>query len=705
MVDLITNHNIKWLTPFPLWDHVRSLDETDMNGSFNRPAILRFASDTFMEELMAVLQYYPGQLIEWIARPETWSEPMSSPATLPLLKINEPIAQSDLQLRRRLFKAGRLPRDVKQIVLSKNGEEKAANNGLPFKLYQPAHQRFYLVATSLICRQYGLPDRGIDSGKQEQVGFVIRRLVHPEATNDHSTCHVDNYHEYDEYAYVMTPNGGAWQMVPGDTLSRNAPIPEEERLPLFGINFDTDEDFRRRLLAGLIPVGNREAYMTAREFKPESTQANVTAGGVRDESLSDLRMVLFETKVGAPWRSLLEQAANQKERLGVSSPNPFEGNDAPPIPTTRITNEKHKIIRSSREQIQTISWYILLDFAKFLKKYLSDVWTLVLDSTITSTFSDPAPAQHIFNVLLDSKITADNAGLDRKLRTALKTEIGDSNADIKNSLRSALQTIEDLGLENFENCLESLDEPFEMPVTGGSKWPTFYFPLADPEYPLSILLPDNIASSDLKNALLAIDELSAFIEDALPPEEIIPDPDTVLTDTQILDKREGWFMIRCIYERPNCGPFNPPIISNPTKPFQLASFFDSDAPARPIRIPMPVDISPAGLRKFKKNTGFILSDMLCGQIKRIKKLTLGDLVLSILPWPFHKDLPSPAGGGPCGKDQGANFGMLCSLSIPIVTICALILLIIIVYLFDIFFRWVPYLFSCFGLPGFGAKKS
>jgi hypothetical protein len=136
----------------------------------------------------------------------------------------------------------------------------------------------------------------------------------------------------------------------------------------------------------------------------------------------------------------------------------------------------------------------------------------------------------------------------------------------------------------------------------------------------------------------------------------------------------------------------------------MAAFYDPDAPARPIKIPMPVDVSPAGLRKFKKGTAFMVSDMLCGHIKRIRKLTLGDLVLSILPWPFHKNLPSPDPPSPCGKDQGANFGMLCSLSIPIVTLCALILLIIIVNLFDIFFRWVPYLFTCFKLPGFEAKK-
>jgi hypothetical protein len=49
--------------------------------------------------------------------------------------------------------------------------------------------------------------------------------------------------------------------------------------------------------------------------------------------------------------------------------------------------------------------------------------------------------------------------------------------------------------------------------------------------------------------------------------------------------------------------------------------------------------------------------------------------------------------------------MFCSLSIPIVTICALILLIIIVSLFDLFFRWLPYLFLCLPIPGFKGKRS
>jgi len=47
---------------------------------------------------------------------------------------------------------------------------------------------------------------------------------------------------------------------------------------------------------------------------------------------------------------------------------------------------------------------------------------------------------------------------------------------------------------------------------------------------------------------------------------------------------------------------------------------------------------------------------------------------------------------------------MCSLSIPIITICALILLIIIVMLLDFIFKWLPFLMFCFPLPGLKAKE-
>ena len=71
---------------------------------------------------------------------------------------------------------------------------------------------------------------------------------------------------------------------------------------------------------------------------------------------------------------------------------------------------------------------------------------------------------------------------------------------------------------------------------------------------------------------------------------------------------------------------------------------------------------------------------------------------------LHKDLPDPGETGPCRDPGGLDFGMICSLSIPIVTLCALILLIIMVTLFDYFFRWLPYLFVCFPIPGLRGKS-
>jgi hypothetical protein len=144
------------------------------------------------------------------------------------------------------------------------------------------------------------------------------------------------------------------------------------------------------------------------------------------------------------------------------------------------------------------------------------------------------------------------------------------------------------------------------------------------------------------------------------------------------------------------------VISAPSEVFELAGFFDSEAPMRPIRIALPFDTTPGGLRKFGKNSAFIMSDVLCGQMKRIRRLGFGDLVLSVLPWPFHKDL-DVAASGPC-SDPGGRFGTICSLSIPIITIVAFVLLIVIATLLDLIFRWLPFLIACFPVPGLKGKN-
>ena len=46
-----------------------------------------------------------------------------------------------------------------------------------------------------------------------------------------------------------------------------------------------------------------------------------------------------------------------------------------------------------------------------------------------------------------------------------------------------------------------------------------------------------------------------------------------------------------------------------------------------------------------------LESILFNAIKKCRKLTIADLVLSVLPWPFHKDLPPDY----CGKRPGIRF--------------------------------------------------
>jgi hypothetical protein len=92
-----------------------------------------------------------------------------------------------------------------------------------------------------------------------------------------------------------------------------------------------------------------------------------------------------------------------------------------------------------------------------------------------------------------------------------------------------------------------------------------------------------------------------------------------------------------------------------------------------------------------------MSDVLCGQVAKFKGISFGDLIMSVLPWPFHQDLPT-ADMEPCPG------GMVCSLSIPIITIVALILLIIFVILLDIIFFWMPFFQICLPMPKLSAKE-
>jgi hypothetical protein len=156
-------------------------------------------------------------------------------------------------------------------------------------------------------------------------------------------------------------------------------------------------------------------------------------------------------------------------------------------------------------------------------------------------------------------------------------------------------------------------------------------------------------------------------------------PDPAAQPVPKLDpRRSARYVLRCAYQRPQCGPLHEDVVSDPSQDFAIASHFDIDAPHRRVTISLPIDTSPAGLRKFPKSVTFLLSDQLKQQMTRLR------------------DLKSMSEGS-FDDGGGLDIGLVCSFSIPIITICALLILMIFIQLLNIVFWWLPFFKICLPL--------
>jgi hypothetical protein len=691
------HHPLAWTAPQPFWRDAAAAAAP--GGALRRPQILRFTTDEFIDELLAALAHDPEGLPRFAAMAETWRGP-GKPALPAPPRWLERVAPRFLAARR-------------TALLRRRGQEAATPSragatpeaATTLKLYQPAHLRHYLVGGALVCRTPGLPDRHIDPARHK-VSFVLRRLM-PRSPTPPPQPLPDPLQPalWDEYAFVPGTKGGVWQRVAAADQEADAALlpPAEERLPLFPADYTEDGGHKRRLHVGTVPVGRREAYQGAAAQALES-------GGPGAVEAMDPRLVLFHTQVLGPWKALVNRAmANGRTGVSVDDgaaliaarpPSVFaaDGNGQPdpsrPDPDS---------LRTARAALQTGSWYLLLDLYLFLKEYLGPQ---LMDVVLAG--GTPAGAAGTLFAALDD--AAMPAALADDGMGPLPEPGGDYDAaHVETNLIAALRRI-----VPFADGLERVSGSFALrkPGTAGAPpagWPDFLFLFADPW--LGVRQPpgppdfappvDDYLAEKIQ---ARIGTLAALVQAALAPltgDERLPEP--TLATMQPADMREAWYVMRLVYERPDCAPAEGAVVSAATQPFRMAGFFDPDAPARPIRIGLPLDISPAGLRKFDKNAVFVMSDMLCGQVDRMRGVGLGDLVLSVLPWPFHKSLDVPEKGD-CKTGDGLSLGVMCSLSIPIITICALLMLMIMVTLLDLIFRWIPYFVVCFPLPGFKGRK-
>ena len=518
---------VQWVAPTPLW---AGADGERMQ----RPALLRFASDGFMDELAALLGSRPDRLASLLARPESFrARPVGAPA-----------------------------------------DWRPTASGL--KLYQPAHGHFYLISASLVCRLTGLPDRVVDPGSGERVGFVLRRL--------------DG--QGGETAWVDDPVAGkGWRPVPAGR--ERAVLAFEELLPLFPVGYlEPTTGRRRRLLFGLVPTASRESSQAGPSLSPLATELDPATGQPVDPRMDE-----------AGGRVIGPLAALQ-------------------TPTTSAFGQPTQAARDAIEaQEQEASRFILLDLAEILATALPRLWSaLTLRSGVAAT--DPGSA--LYRTLTGTP--ADTVAGAPTWAAALKT---------------------------------AWDE--RERITG------------------QVAGPPSTLGCNLRRTALGPERLEAELRQAFGP--FVPGgsptaPSPATGEVPKLDPRPGTrYRLRCVYQRPACGPLQPDVVSGPTEPFALASFFDPDAPGRPIRITLPVDTSIAGLRGFNKNVAFLFSDQLRSQMARatdLKKALDGNLA----------------------SGESFDLGLICSFSIPIITICALIVLMIFVILFNFVFWWLPFLRIC-----------
>lgn len=645
-------HDAFWTAPPPFWSETLQSDP-----GFHRPRLLRFATDAFMEEFTAILKNDPRDLTGLEAEHETWRNPTRRDQAIQV-PHQTPVAP-------KLSGIKRLLRDRRAAT---NFE---AIRPQTLKLYQPAHQRHYMVAASLLCRRPGLPERAVDRSRQQSVSFVLRRLVKlplPDTYNRGDALEapvVDEktgtFHGWTECAWIA---GAAphWQAV-GDGTQTEL-VAGEERLPLFPAAYQDVHNHARRLFMGTVPVGRRESYQSG---KIVETATLARASNADDEVEARTKEGLrrrFLMEVGGPWMALSDSArpnGGQPTYFAELSPDAF-----------KEKADATKALADHRGRLQVGAWYVLLALREFIDEFGSDsLKTMIASGGPLADEGSTAASKFAFH--LQGMATKSEAM--SKYDTLLSANLFDALHRIQ-----AFQPLLDNPRAGADKTAARPDFKFDPSTLPSQPWPDFLFFLSDPEYgdlPMGeFSLADSLAQR--------LDLLFAGLFPCLKTNPVLPL--STASTTRASDPRDGWYCIRMAMEHPECLHVHREVLSEPTTPFQMAGFYDADAPARPIRIALPIDPTPAGLRKFDRNTVLELSDLMCSHASRMRSLTFGDLVLSVLPWPFHKDLPGP-GPGKC--DKGNDMGMMLVLSIPIITICALILLMIIVALLDAVFYWLP----------------
>jgi hypothetical protein len=285
--------------------------------------------------------------------------------------------------------------------------------------------------------------------------------------------------------------------------------------------------------------------------------------------------------------------------------------------------------QSDTTRIRTMSLYLVLDLADYLSRALPQVWEAVREEDMSEIDSSRPAQRALYNRLVAIEITR--------------------GSDDAFTLHDALhERRNDLGLVSGEGAEPDVDYDVRN-VTSAI--------LDTLEAEMQSALGEGPTSYQMSDEMIGI--LQNMVE--LAPAENAAQP-------------EQRYLIRLIYDySPDC----PPVVSAPSQQFTLAPFFDSDAPARQIRLELP-SIKMQDLRKFKRGVGMQMSPELRSLMGRVNEDILeGDGLSSGPQW---------------------GLGMICTFSLQIIFLVAFIVMFIFLILLNIVFWWLPFLKICLPIP-------
>lgn len=484
------------------------------------------------------------------------------------------------------------------------------------KLFQPLHGRFYMVTASLICREMGLPERHVNQKAKQRTDFVVRRL-----------------RGNGEQAWV---EGTGWVDAPLSTESDPAYLAGEERFPVHGVNVCTrkkDEDgiepCERKVYYGYIAVGNREKYE-----QPAPLPVGVNASQPIIEQVKgyfagigvDYRKSEFEQRVSDIWKGM------EAERAKIDD------------------------LMLRKTYVNETSLTLMLNLGEYLLKVMPEIWNAIQSNTEPVTgdkrialFRELNPFRFVPYGVVD-KVTIGAALREPGIKTAVERMVA--------------------------------GQDFLPPSAGVLNYDLATAPNVDADKKVTGIAPMSADSIDwLKNQVFSLLDSPA----ELPTYNLVTDPRNLLAMFRKLMKPsppqvngkpvEDRFIIRMVYEHdPEC----PRVLSDASRDFTFARFFDPDAPPRMVRVEMP-SIKPADLRKYSKGVGIQMSP------------DLNKLLDQVHPGMLKGEgLKAPSGG--------IGIEMICTFSIQIITLVALIVMFIFLILLNIVFWWLAFLRICLPIP-------